>query len=428
MVNAIFTEWPQLRSVGRKPPKAHQIEKSAYRPQVAAGDRVFCWTVPQIIAKRRLILQDSWQVSLALDRERAYEATWELSTRTGHGAGLLRYAEYCASQGVPENKRFPVTAEIVAAFLGWAGGQLGSSGVRTWLGGLQAWHTIHGFEFPPTDSGPIKAALRAVEKLAPAKSKKPARPPVSLEHLEVLYKELDFTNSFDIAVWAIACIAFWGLARLGELTVTALPFDGTRHVSFSAAIEWKTQEGVHSASLPIPWTKTTQTQGATILLTRERMEKSCPVQALWMQIRANSALPPEAHLFGYTTLEGKWKPMLKHLMMERCQAIWQEAGIQGPSGHSFRIGGTLHLLSRGTDVQIVQRLGRWSSDAFFLYWRNAQAIIPLHVASAAEGERIRKAVEEHLEGSDGELLQAWKRIESQRQNIKSKQTARPKKK
>lgn len=427
LLSDTFTEWPVPRSVGRRrQPQAQLMLPSPYRPQVAAADRIFCWSAPRIIAERRVTLAQPWRVQVALDREHAYESAWELSTRTGHGAGLLRYAEYCALRNIPEYDRFPIPVDLVAAFIGWAAGQLGSSGVRTWLAGLQAWHTVHGFTFPPTDSGPIRVAMMAIAKLAPIKSKKPPRTPVTLVHLHTLYNGLSFTNTFDIAVWAVACIAFWGLARLGEITVPSLRFVTTRHVCRSTSITWATENQVSSVSIDIPWTKTTQTQGATILLTRERNELACPLKALRMHLKANQALPADAHLFGYIVAEGGWRPMIKSQMMDRCEEIWKAAQLNVPSGHSFRIGGTSHLLSRGTDVQIVQKLGRWSSDAFFLYWRNAQAIIPLHVSTAAEQNEIRQRVETHLEGADSELLKAWQSIEAQQKEAKRLRARKPK--
>lgn len=425
-----WTLFPMPRSVGRRPSKSHQLPDSPYRPTVKAGDRVLCWTAPQIIARRREILQDTWRVQVALDAERAYEAVWEPNTRNGHGAGLIRFSEYCHRRGVPELERFPASEELLIGFIGWAAGQLGSSAVRNWLSGLRAWHIVHGFPFPDDDDNPrIRTALKAVAKLAPPKSKRPPRPPVTTDHLLALYHGLDFTSTFDIALWAVACISFWALARLGETTVPTITFDSTRHVLRSTRISWDQHGAVRSVSFDIPWTKTTQLLGATLVLTEEPDEISCPYQALRMHLQANAALPASSHLFSYMTCGGGALPMVKAAMMARCQEIWSRTNLSLPSGHSFRIGGTSHLLSRGTDVQIVQKLGRWSSDSFYLYWRNTQAIIPLHIASAADRARIRAAVEEHLEGVDEAVKELWESILAARDSPAApKRAKKPRKK
>ncbi|KAG2157540.1 hypothetical protein DEU56DRAFT_906174 [Suillus clintonianus] len=48
------------------------------------------------------------------------------------------------------------------------------------------------------------------------------------------------------------------------------------------------------------------------------------------------------------------------------------------SGHSFCIGGTTELLLCGVPPHIIKTLGRWSSDAFLLYWCCLKEIAPLH--------------------------------------------------
>ena len=145
------------------------------------------------------------------DAERAYTAHWEPSTRNGHGAGLIRFAEYCDVRQVPEIDRFPLTVELAVGFIGWAAGQMGQSAVCTWMSGLRAWHIVHGFQYTVKDSIHVKTALAGVGKLAPTKSKCPPHIPVTIQHLNTLYLGLEFTNSIDIAVWAVACAAFWGL-------------------------------------------------------------------------------------------------------------------------------------------------------------------------------------------------------------------------
>ena len=46
------------------------------------------------------------------------------------------------------------------------------------------------------------------------------------------------------------------------------------------------------------------------------------------------------------------------------------------TGHSFRIGGTTHLLLIGVDPFVVMVQGRWKSLAFLEYWWNFEEIIP----------------------------------------------------
>ena len=54
----------------------------------------------------------------------------------------------------------------------------------------------------------------------------------------------------------------------------------------------------------------------------------------------------------------------------------------GVSSHSFRAGGATDLLEGGVPPEEVRRLGRWSSDAFLMYWRPSPAETAEHVGSA----------------------------------------------
>jgi len=72
-------------------------------------------------------------------------------------------------------------------------------------------------------------------KMAPHSSQLPRRDPVTIEHIQALHRHLDHTNTFNIAVFTIACVAFWCCCRLGELIIDT-PFDPKAHVSQSTKI------------------------------------------------------------------------------------------------------------------------------------------------------------------------------------------------
>ncbi|KAF8889006.1 hypothetical protein BD779DRAFT_1671968 [Infundibulicybe gibba] len=111
--------------------------------------------------------------------------------------------------------------------------------------------------------------------------RRPPRPPATTEHLSALRKHLDISQPHDAATWAIATAAFWGCRRLGELTVPSIPgFSPSLHVHRSVLIKFSTNpDGSSSASLHLPWTKTTKQEGGSLVLTG-RSDHLCPVQAL----------------------------------------------------------------------------------------------------------------------------------------------------
>ncbi|KAF9503822.1 hypothetical protein BS47DRAFT_1445811, partial [Hydnum rufescens UP504] len=274
----------------------------------------------------------------------------EEGTRTVYGAGIIWWAEWCEANKISEDCHLPADPDLLLCFITDSAGCMGTSTVENWLAGLWAWHTFHNFPFPG-DTPTIQAAIVAVGKLAPISSKRMPRPPVMLEHLHVIRDKMDFSNSFDTAFWAVICVAFWGIARLGEVTVPSVNhFILGRHVHKDTAVLWSTHGNAQSVSIHIPWTKTTQRTGATLILTHKD-DCTCPFHAVQQQLLTNAALPSDTHFFGFLTSDG-WQPMVKRSVITRCNEIWARYSLQGPSGHSFRIGGTTHHLTRGTDLKL----------------------------------------------------------------------------
>ena len=62
-------------------------------------------------------------------------------------------------------------------------------------------------------------------------------------------------------------------------------------------------------------------------------------------------------------------------------------GTKSFTGHSVRIGATLEYLLRGTPLDIMKTMGRWSSDAFLLYLRKHAQILAPYLQSAPEIQR-----------------------------------------
>ena len=285
---------------------------------------------------------------------------------------------------------------LLTAFAADAAGRVATSTLNTWLSGLRFWHIVNG---APWHTGPmLKQTRKGVRKLVPATSKRRKRPPVTVEHMYALRSGLDLTNSFDAAVWAIACVAFWSCCRLGELVVPSRnTFDSVKHVARSAPLSFSSINETRFATLHIPWTKTTLVEGADISITA-RKDPSCPVSALEHHLRCNSSIPAHAPFFAFSTAAGGWAPMTRDWFLHRCNKIWVAAGLPDMPGHGFRIGGATHLLLSGVPPDIVATQGRWLSRAFLEYWRWIESILPLFISTSGFSSRfdaISKAMDHY---------------------------------
>ncbi|KAF7296201.1 hypothetical protein HMN09_01088800 [Mycena chlorophos] len=300
------------------------------------------------------------------------EHGWAPGTLDNYGSAVARFREFCRQEHVPAALQLPAHEFVLCAFAASSAGVQAGSTARKNISALKAWHVMHD---QPWLAGPrLHYVLSGVENLTPASSKHAPRPPISSAMLAELHRGLDFASPFDVAVYAAACVAFWGQCRLGEiLPITAkdksLADKPTRaHVTHSA----------RSTTLRLPRTKT-QKAGEDVLLV-DQSSPFNPRTALQMHLTVNS-LPLSTPLFAFRDTSGSSRLLTRSLFLGRCNAIWTSVGYPRTTGHSFRIGGTTELLLNNVPPAVVKAMGRWSSDAFMRYWRSLDIIAPLHAAN-----------------------------------------------
>ncbi|KAG2056597.1 hypothetical protein BDR06DRAFT_1040202 [Suillus hirtellus] len=271
----------------------------------------------------------------------------EPNMQENYGTGLLHFHQFCNSRNIPESHRMPASDNLLAL-------KIAATTVENWLSGLHFWHNMHGA--PWHGHTLLCMSTAGVKKLVPESLKCPQRPPVTLEHIHVLYHHLDLSNAFDASVFAIAPIAFWSCCRS--------PANG---------MSW--------SSFPIPWSKMTLGASAKIILSWVDNVTN-PISALNHHISANIIVPPHAPLFTFETASGGWVPMTHPWFLACCNHIWKEAGLLQLTGHCFRIGGTTELLLRGVPPDIIAVQGCWKLQAFLEYWWKMNSILPLFVTSS----------------------------------------------
>ncbi|EKM74720.1 hypothetical protein AGABI1DRAFT_132977 [Agaricus bisporus var. burnettii JB137-S8] len=214
-------------------------------------------------------------------------------------------------------------------------------------------------------------------------------PPVTLQQLHTLRSRIKLDTPFDAAVWATALCSFFGCRRLGETTVpSAASFDPVLHCTRGAECKFSSiPSGPTSLSIHLPWTKTTRSDGFTVVLTA-RNDVLCPVAAFLNHLHVNFGAPADASLFAYKNSEGCWSHMLKKDFLSSVTSIWNDSGSPQISGHCFRIGGAVSLLLSGVAPEVVAATGGWTSMAFLLYWRRMEDIISINTSSAYSYSQI----------------------------------------
>ena len=172
----------------------------------------------------------------------------------------------------------------------------------------------------------------------------------------------------------MACVSFWCQCRLAEVCVDST-FDPSQHATRECLrLGGSTASRVKFGGFRAPYIKTSL-PGQDIIWT----DSACPCSAEWAfrnHLQINNNIPNTAALFAFEDKVGKPIPMPQTWFMERCNNMWALSGLPSVTGHSFRIGGTTHLLLIGVDPFVVMVQGCWKSSAFLEYWQNCKEIIP----------------------------------------------------
>ncbi|KAI0765533.1 hypothetical protein BC629DRAFT_1249024, partial [Irpex lacteus] len=349
------------------------------RPDCPAKDRLLQWRPSQPASIDDALSQDdAARISLALGE------AFRDSTKATYAAGLKLYMDLCDTKGIPNRNRIPASNDLISLFVSQLVGAYSASAAKNYFAGVRAWHIIHRYRW--TFDGPLfTTLLNAAKASAPKESKAPKKEPYTLAVLEALFRVLDLNSSRDAAVAAAASIAFYSLARAGELTVRSLKeFDPKVHVTTSNLGEDRDRFFHDVTTLRIPRTKVA-IDGQTICWAKQD-GLTDPYAALENHLRINKPEPHE-HLFTHwavTPGKSKKVPLTIKALRARLKTAAITANVKALQGHTFRVGGTLEYLLRGVPFEVVKSHGRWKGEAFQLYLRRHAQIIAPYIQARPE--------------------------------------------
>ncbi|KAA1120547.1 hypothetical protein PGTUg99_016216 [Puccinia graminis f. sp. tritici] len=223
---------------------------------------------------------------------------WSRSTLKSYNSAVRKFLAFKKAQG-QQTFLLPATEDDIYEFCYWAGKtdvDGGESGVlavtlKKYLQGLKAWHIFHDSPYPVISEKKAALLLKSslkVETLIPTKE---AKKPVLIKHLVSLANDLSSGSSEDAAILDLALVAFWSLARLGELTTDqATPRRKIlrSYVSIDPA-------GT-SATIELKQSKTALPGESRFLQLKGMPNILCPVRAL---TRLLATCGRSDHLFGY---------------------------------------------------------------------------------------------------------------------------------
>lgn len=352
------------------------LKPSPLRPDCDLGDRLKSWTP----INARITLDDKGSPTNLGEEDllrikEVLDEAYATNTRNVYGTGLFTFHFFCDLKNVSEEHRAPVNRTVLAAFIAFLIGTYGGSAIRNYVYGIRAWHIIHGIPWVINEHE-VKTLFDASNKLAPQDSKKKAKEPWTIEYLEEICKALVPNDPKDAAILACLTTAFWGAARLGEVTIPNLnAFKPSIHVKRSNVKLVETdRSGCSQMTIFLPWTKAAKENGEEISWAKQDGITD-PSAAFENHLKVNNP-PPDAHLFSHK--HGKsMRPMTRLIFLNRIHKIVAERNMEKLPGHGIRVGATLEYLLRGIPFDVVKTKGRWKSEAFRSYLRkHAQILAP----------------------------------------------------
>lgn len=300
--------------------------------------------------------------SAALDEASTFilKHGWAPATTRQYAAAVNKYLLFLETEGV-FHTALPCSSKNVYDFILWCSRSsfkaVLSKTTTRYLTGLRMWHALHDKPFPVVNLHRVRLLLKGCSKL----EVKPSKKRTGLKLADVLHLSDILTNDnvVDLVTKAVIPTGFWGLARLGELTLHQDHpdiFIRRRDLSFSG-------DG-RSAFIKIRMAKTARHSETQVLCLRAQPNRLDPVNTLHEVLRKvpgsrNSPLFPGKEAATPISRAYITRFLASHGPSD--EFVW--------SGHSLRIGGASFQANLGRSLSSLKSLGRWRSSAYKLYIR-----------------------------------------------------------
>ncbi|KAH9818339.1 hypothetical protein DFH28DRAFT_888240 [Melampsora americana] len=167
---------------------------------------------------------------------------WVEETMKLYNSGIKKYVKFNEQKGRRRSQCLPVTKELIYKFIPWASERqnpdqtpdeaVKADTVRKYIVGLRTWHRLHQCQFLDVDDELVKLMLRASKRYEKGKiqnqssnaersktKERGEKEPVLVSHLDQILAKLEGKGNKATAIIAVSMVAFWGLARLGELVL-----------------------------------------------------------------------------------------------------------------------------------------------------------------------------------------------------------------
>lgn len=306
---------------------------------------------------RRVAPRPVWShADLRHERARLVGLTVAPSTTTAYTYALNSYLDFCTRHNID----IAPTPDTFSLYISYMSSYINPRSVACYLSGIchhlePSFPDVRHIRSSPLVQRTLRGALRSKGS---AINRKLAITPSDLR--SILQHPPPDTNSFDTALfYTILLSSFFGLLRLGELTVSSPP-----SLANPLSVVNRNSVKLSSSSYEffLPANKTDPFFEGNRIIIRATSDDLNPLPYFLSYVALRDGLFPfHSQLF----LVSNGTPPTYNWFIRRLHHYLPPAY----GGQSLRAGGATWLASIGTDANIIQAAGRWSSDTWKRYIR-----------------------------------------------------------
>ena len=321
--------------------------------------------------------------ALAPAVHRYFQAGLAPSTQKTYQAAMKRFWDFCTTYNISDP--FPLTEQTLCFFVS----HLAEKGLapqtgKAYLSALRNAQISLGLPDPrEASSMPLLRRIQAGisrTRLQSGTAAPRTRLPITLQTLGRMKQHLSTAaDPNKVVIWAIACSAFFGFFRLGEL----LP--ASANTSQATSLMWgdvalDNTEVPRMVQFHLRQSKCDQFGAGADVVVGVTGQDICPVAAVVEYLRIRGTRP------GPFFVDATGATVVKPWFIQRLRAILGALGIPAHqyAGHSFRIGAATSAAAAGIPDSTIQLLGRWHSAAFLRYIRTPKEHLATISASLAQ--------------------------------------------
>lgn len=277
-----------------------------------------------------------------------------VNSKSKYQCGVNRFLRYCEERNLSP---FPTETNL-SHFVSEISREIQPSSVNGYLTGIS-----HHFSssYPQVLTNRMSIKVRNTVKGCQKSFSKSVKRANAMELSDLDVAASFFKLSFDDLLFnTIMAMGFNGLHRIGELVEPdklSLKDDRKLIKRWSLKID----EENYYVTYDLPSSKTdTHFSGVPVMIPERPGIKNCPYRTIvkYAAIR-DSAFPTNPFLL----LRSNGYIPTRSWFMKRLQQVFGDTR----SGHSLRAGGATAYARSGVRMEVIQRMGRWKSDAFESY-------------------------------------------------------------